>query len=88
MLQLWLALTAAGILTVSILKMLYKVEKALKGPPPNEGRNEPAPEWSAQQYAVQVVAQLTGAGEPIPSHDALKVYLLTWLAFATLIACT
>ncbi len=80
-------MTAAALIVVWSLKILYIAEGGLMGRPPKDGRDVPAPEWSMTQYGVQIMAHLTGAGEPMACHLAMKILLIFWLAFATLIAC-
>ncbi len=67
------------------LKTLYRAEKMLMGPPPIEGNPEPAAEWEIGLYTITVLAHLAGSGEPMPCHDAKKVFLLFWLMCALLV---
>jgi hypothetical protein len=47
--------------------------------------DQPAPAWSMTQYSLMVVEHLTGAGEPMPSHDAFRVFLVFWLMYSLII---
>ena len=54
--------------------------------PQQEGRDFRAREWSKHDYVLQAFQNLVGSGDPIPSHDAMEIYLVFWFVFASVIS--